>query len=233
MPFSYLFIMTMIHQFSKMKCLFLYMTMTFWVHAVSAQSKKETLKAQKAYYLELRGSDGDELRQGKHLELAKTLSNADLVRYLLEPNTGRSPKKYGLLCFEKIFSDTDLAYFLLRSDTINYSLYKASEHFYRTIDLSSLDKAKINSRFIEEILTEEERKYLGPDRGYEAYRILENNFDNDFRLLNNSDTFIINYSLLVEKRNFFKTKYRRYYRASYDIRTASLVKLYEGKRAPR
>lgn len=118
-------------------------------------SKKETL----SFYKSISKLDTNDIKQGKHLELARTFSIEEFVRYYLVNGKLKENKKYRLeilpLC--KDSSDT---YFVQKHSYGVLDLFKVNTKNLTELNYEELDRDTLRNKFIDEIVLEADKKKI-------------------------------------------------------------------------
>lgn len=121
-------------------------------------------KATNDYYKELHKIDINEIKNGKHLELAKLFTIETFVSYYLAHGKVRDTKKNRIQTITQLYSDSEFTYF---GKTYSFELLD----FFKVVsnDLSKMDRLdgnKIRKEFIEQIVpTADKEKVKRKEKG--------------------------------------------------------------------
>lgn len=183
----------------------------------SQNSKKETTY----FYKELSKVDINEVKEGKHLDLAKQFTVEKFITYYLDHGKVRDTKKNGIETIIQLYSDTMFTYFGKLCSYRLLDFFKVTTADLNNINLEKLDGNEIRERFIEQIIPLSDKEkvnrkenqcsslYYNPQFTYQ-YRKTENEIlityqwkiscDFLYKIINNT------YTAKLDLKNFTLTK---------------------------
>lgn len=190
--------------------------------AAFAQSPK---KSSGAWYTAIRQLDTNELKQGRHLELARDGDIAWLVKDYIWHGPYRQDLKYGFRQLLRVYEDSGYVYFVVHSLHGNIRFFRIPATQVLASHYEELHPNTLPERFFAEIMPERDKKRYLPRGWHEA----EPPFKFEYRYLPESSE--------LEMRGFF-TGYgahvgQLYYIARYNPADRSLRKVeldFNGKR---
>lgn len=124
------------------------------IYAFSQKSKKEIAN----YYKELHKIDTNDIKNGKHLELAKHFTIETFVSYYLEHSKVIDTKKNSIQTITELFADAEFTYF---GKTYAYGLIdfiKVPTPDLTKIDLRRLDGNEITDQFIKQVVPQADKE---------------------------------------------------------------------------
>lgn len=122
---------------------------------INAQSpKKETL----SFYKSIIKLDTNEIKDGKHLELARTFSIEEFVNYHLTNGKNQNTIKYGLVKILPIKKDSISTYFVKSYVYGVLDFFKVNTKDLNDIAYEGLNGDTLRKKFINEIVPEADKK---------------------------------------------------------------------------
>lgn len=183
----------------------------------NAQSpKKETL----SFYKSVSKLDTNEIKEGKHLEFARTFSVEEFIVYYLVNGKYRDTKKYRLETILPLHKDSSETYFVRKYYYGVLDFFKVNTKDLNEIHYEGLNGDTLRNKFIAEIVPESDKKKV-ERRSKGQMMFIEN------------PNFAYFYNRIT-KRIIFKYKWKlngdlgiriinKTYKAEYDIATKQFI----------
>jgi hypothetical protein len=101
--------------------------------------------------------DTNEIRTGKHLDLAREFTIEQFVAYYVDHGKVRENKKYGIEIIEPLYTDAVSRYFGLKHSHGLIDFFKIKLSDLKSVNLANIDGMEIRKNFIEQVVQEADK----------------------------------------------------------------------------
>lgn len=130
-----------------------FVAISAWTAFAQTSSKKES----RELFKQVVQLDTNEIKSGKHLELAKELTVEEFVSYYLENGQPESSKMYKELRVEELYQDSIYAYLARKHNYGLIEFIKVKSPDFNGLELNKLNGNAIRKKLIDEIVPQSDK----------------------------------------------------------------------------
>jgi hypothetical protein len=206
---------------------YIFWGMVLAVFATSNLAGQTQNDGRKPWYKQLRTAPVHEVKEGKHLEVARLLSADRFMNYYVANGKRMFGKKYGETIVEVFYKDATYTYAGTSVPGCDFliNLYKVPTSDIPGIDLNMLDGNEIRRRFVSEIIGEDRQGVIDERK---KCKVCWDNYLYSYKYLPESADL----EILCRRNNKFECwltyrKIKRRYAAKYNLQSQQLTKCNE------